>query len=75
MEPRSVIVGRIVWTVLIVGLLYLPIISIVLASLANTRFIRFPHRVWSIDAYREALGLGLTYDLQWTSLKVARSLP
>jgi spermidine/putrescine transport system permease protein len=71
MEPRSVIVGRIVWTVLIVGLLYLPIISIVLASLANTRFIRFPHRVWSIDAYREALGLGLTYDLQWTSLKVA----
>jgi spermidine/putrescine transport system permease protein len=63
MEPRSVIVGRIVWTVLIVGLLYLPIISIVLASLANTRFIRFPHRVWSIDAYREALGIGLIFAI------------
>jgi spermidine/putrescine transport system permease protein len=74
MESRSLITARIAWTVLIVSLLYLPIISIVLASLANTRFIRFPHRVWSLEAYRDALGLGLTYDLQWTSLKVAISV-
>jgi spermidine/putrescine transport system permease protein len=63
--------ARVIWTAIVVALLYLPIISIVLASLANTRFMRFPHRIWSLDAYREALGLDLTYDLQWTSLKIA----
>jgi spermidine/putrescine transport system permease protein len=63
--------ARAIWTVVVVVALYLPILSIVLASLANTRFMRFPHRVWSFDAYREALGLDLTYDLQWTSLKIA----
>jgi spermidine/putrescine transport system permease protein len=74
MESRPLITARIIWTMLIVILLYLPIISIVLASLANTRFMRFPHRIWSLDAYRNALGLGLTYDLQWTSLEVATSV-
>jgi spermidine/putrescine transport system permease protein len=63
--------ARAIWTGIVVVALYLPILSIVLASLANTRFMRFPHRVWSLDAYREALGLDLTYDLQWTSLKIA----
>ena len=45
---------RLAWTGLVVALLYMPIVSIVLASLANTRFMRFPHRVWSLEPYRDA---------------------
>ncbi|MGE0238729.1 MAG: ABC transporter permease, partial [Parvibaculaceae bacterium] len=52
-------------------LLYLPIVSIVLASLANTRYLRFPHSAWTLEPYRQALGLDQTYDLQLTSLKIA----
>ena len=59
------------WTAFIVTLLYLPIISVVLASLANTRYLRFPHRIWTIEPYRQALELDQTYDLQMTSLKIA----
>ena len=59
---------------LIVVLLYIPLISIVLASLANTRFMRFPHRIWTLEPYREALALAQTYDLQRTSLKIAISV-
>ena len=48
--------ARAIWTVIVVVLLYLPILSIVLASLANTRFMRFPHRVWSLDALPRGAG-------------------
>ena len=44
------------WTVFVVLLIYMPFVSVVLASLANTRYLRFPHRIWSLDAYRDALG-------------------
>ncbi|MGP9818521.1 ABC transporter permease [Salinarimonas sp. NSM] len=59
------------FTALVVVLLYLPIVSVVLASLANTRYMIFPHRVWTIDAYREAIGQYTTADLHATSLKIA----
>jgi spermidine/putrescine transport system permease protein len=71
MEASGIRAGRVVWTWFIIALLYLPLLSVILASLANTRYMRFPHRIWSLDAYREALGLDLTFDLQLTSLKIA----
>ncbi|MBA3517641.1 MAG: ABC transporter permease [Rhizobiales bacterium] len=61
----------VLWTVLVISLLYMPIISVVLASLANTRYMRFPHRVWSIEPYREAFGLSTTWELHSVSLKIA----
>ena len=61
----------IVWTLVVLVLLYLPILSVVLASLANTRYMRFPHRVWSLDAYRDALSQYTTLDLHVTSFQIA----
>ncbi len=63
-----------IWTVGILVLLYIPLVSVILASLANTRYLRFPHRIWTIQPYREALALAQTYDLQMTSLKIALSV-
>jgi spermidine/putrescine transport system permease protein len=59
------------WLTLVVVLLYLPILSVGLASLANTRYMRFPHRDWSIGAYTDALSQHETLVLHLTSLKVA----
>ena len=60
-----------VWTAWSSSLLYMPIVSVVLASLANTRYMRFPHRVWSLEPYRDAIAQDLTWELQWISLKIA----
>jgi spermidine/putrescine transport system permease protein len=43
------------WLILVLLLLYVPIVSVVLASLTNTRYMQFPHRAWTLDAYRDAL--------------------
>ncbi len=59
------------WLGVIVTLLYLPILSVGLASLANTRYMRFPHRDWSLGAYADALNQHETLVLHLTSLKVA----
>jgi len=59
------------WLTVVLILLYVPIVSVILASLANTRYMRFPHRVWTVDAYREALGTYTTATLHMTSLKIA----
>lgn len=65
---------RLIWTGLVLALLYVPIVSVVLASLANTRYLRFPHKVWTLEPYYQALTMDLTYDLQGTSLKIAMSV-
>jgi spermidine/putrescine transport system permease protein len=59
------------WLIAVLILLYVPILSVALASLANTRYMRFPHKVWTLDAYREALGTYTTATLHVTSLKIA----
>ena len=64
----------VVWTVLVLFLIYMPIVSVVLASLANTRYMRFPHRVWSVAPYREAFGLSTTWELHQVSFKIALSV-
>ncbi len=59
------------WLLLVLALLYVPMISVVLASLSNTRYMRFPHRVWSTDAYADALASYTTGTLHLTSFKIA----
>ena len=71
MEPRHLGPLRALWIGLILAFLYIPIASVLLASLANTRYMRFPHRVWTLDAYREALGSFTTWQIHLISLNMA----
>ena len=60
-----------VWLVSVLVALYIPIMSVILASLTNTRYMQFPHSVWTLDAYRNALADYTTVSLHTTSLKIA----
>lgn len=62
------------WTVLVVAALFMPLASVVLASLANTRYFRFPAASWSLGAYREVLAQFQTWDLHWTSFVIAAAV-
>ena len=62
---------RTAWLLLVLAFLYVPMVSVVLASLSNTRYMRFPHRVWTTEAYADALGSYTTGTLHLTSFKVA----
>ena len=66
--------GGAFWLGTVLTLLYLPMISVLLASLANTRYIQFPHRDWTISAYSDALSAYTTASLHLTSLKIALSV-
>jgi spermidine/putrescine transport system permease protein len=60
-----------VWLVTVLAFLYVPILSVVLGSFANTRYMRFPHEVWTLDAYRNALADYTTGVLHSTSFAIA----
>ena len=62
---------KVLWGGTVVTALYLPIVSVVLASLANTRYMRFPHKVWTLDAYRAAAADYTTVTLHVISLQIA----
>ena len=59
------------WLSAVLLFLYVPIISVALASLTDTRYMQFPHKVWTLDAYRNALADYTTATLHATSLKIA----
>ena len=59
------------WLLLVLALLYIPMISVVLASLSNTRYLRFPHREWTTGAYADALASYTTGMLHLTSFRIA----
>ncbi|MEM1188001.1 MAG: ABC transporter permease [Pseudomonadota bacterium] len=61
----------VVWIGTILTLLYVPIVSVVLVSLANTRYMRFPHRVWTTDAYGDAIDSFTIWSLHLVSLQIA----
>ena len=63
--------GPAAWLTSVVVLLYVPIISVALASLTNTRYMQFPHKTWTLDAYRDALADYTTVQLHVTSFKIA----
>jgi spermidine/putrescine transport system permease protein len=62
------------WILAILASLYLPIVSVVLASLANTRYMRFPHREWTLGAYREAIDSYITWTIHLVSFQIAASV-
>ncbi len=65
---RSLIV---LWTVVIVVFLYLPIVSVVLASFSRKRYFSFPVTEWTTKWYEKALESLSVRDLIETSLEVA----
>ncbi|NEX46708.1 ABC transporter permease [Pseudotabrizicola algicola] len=68
---RHILWLKVIWVGTVVTALYLPIVSVILASLANTRYMRFPHRVWTLDAYRAAAADYTTVTLHMISLQIA----
>lgn len=60
-----------IWLVTVLAFLYVPILSVALGSLANTRYMQFPHEVWTFDAYRNALADYTTGMLHSTSFSIA----
>jgi spermidine/putrescine transport system permease protein len=60
-----------IWLVTVLAFLYVPMLSVVLGSLSNTRYMRFPHEVWTFDAYRNALADYTTGMLHSTSFSIA----
>ncbi len=73
-QGRHLSALRTLWIVAILAFLYIPIVSVVLASLANTRYMRFPHRVWTLEAYGDALSSFTTWQLHSISLSIALSV-
>jgi spermidine/putrescine transport system permease protein len=59
------------WIGVILLFLYVPIVSVVLASLANTRYMRFPHADWTLGAYRDAFASPETWTIHVVSLQIA----
>lgn len=59
------------WLTLVLVLLYVPMASVVLASLSDTRYMQFPHENWTVESYRQALDSYTTTVLHLTSFKVA----
>lgn len=59
------------WLVLVLLLLYVPMASVVLASLSDTRYMQFPHKEWTVASYSQALGSYTTTTLHLTSLQIA----
>lgn len=60
-----------VYGVLIIGFLYLPLVSVGFASISKARYLSFPIRRYSTKWYAEALRSDTVRDLLLTSLKVA----
>jgi spermidine/putrescine transport system permease protein len=59
------------WLILVVSLLYVPMISVIFASLSDKRYMQFPHEEWTIEPYREALASYTTTTLHLTSFRIA----
>ncbi len=68
---RHITALRALWVTAILAFLYVPIMSVVLASMANTRYMRFPHKVWTLDAYREAIASFTTWQIHAISFWIA----
>lgn len=68
---RHILWVKVLWIITLVTALYMPIISVILASLANSRYMRFPHKVWTLDAYRAAAADYTTVTLHMISLQIA----
>ena len=59
------------WLFVVLALLYVPMTSVLLASMSNTRYLQFPHEEWTVEAYGQALASYTTTTLHLTSFRVA----
>lgn len=68
---RSTRIVLFVYGLVIIGVLYLPLISVGFASVSRARYLSFPIRRYSWRWYEEAMESGTVRDLLLTSLSVA----
>lgn len=68
---RSTRIVLFIYGLLVIGLLYLPLVSVGFASVSRARYLSFPIRTYSTKWYTEALASGTVRDLLLTSLSVA----
>ena len=68
---RSTRIALFIYGLLVIGFLYLPLISVGFASVSRARYLTFPIKRYSTKWYAEALESGTVADLLTTSLSVA----
>ena len=68
---RMTRIGLFLYGLLIIAFLYLPLVSVGFASVAQSRYLTFPIQRYSLDWYREALSSATVTELVTTSLIVA----
>ena len=71
--PRSSVSKLLIvlWTVVVIAFLYLPMVSVVLASFTKKRYFSFPITAWDTRWYEKAMESLSVRDLIATSLSVA----
>lgn len=68
---RSTRIVLLIYGLIVIGFLYLPLVSVGFASVSRARYLSFPIRKYSMKWYGEALVSDTVRDLIVTSLKVA----
>ncbi len=68
---RSTRIVLFIYGLLVIGFLYLPLISVGFASVSRARYLTFPIKRYSTKWYAEAVESGTVADLLTTSLSVA----
>lgn len=68
---RSTRIVLFLYGLLIIGFLYLPLVSVGFASVSRARYLSFPIRQYSTRWYTDALASGTVTELLWTSLAIA----
>lgn len=61
----------VVWTGSVVLFLYLPMMSVVMASFTKQRYFQFPVKMWDTRWYEKAFTSLSVRDLFWTSISIA----
>ncbi|MBL6932032.1 MAG: ABC transporter permease [Rhodospirillales bacterium] len=59
------------WSIFVIGFLYVPMIAVVLASFSKQRYFQFPISSWTLRWYEKASTSLSIRDLLWTSVSVA----
>ncbi|MBK0329273.1 ABC transporter permease [Rhodobacteraceae bacterium F11138] len=68
---RSTRIVLFIYGLLVIGFLYLPLVSVGFASVSRARYLSFPIKRYSSKWYADALASSTVKDLLWTSLSVA----
>ncbi len=61
----------ILWTTVVIGFLYVPMVAVFLASFSKQRYFKFPIQSWTDKWYQKAFSSLSVRELLWTSLSVA----